>query len=71
MVSSIRMQKLGHQKYSLAGWSMGAFTAAIMALKNPEQTRKLVVWGMGGYFDEVTSNNLKSMYALVFNTHSH
>ncbi|OXA57318.1 Valacyclovir hydrolase [Folsomia candida] len=56
--------KLGHQKYSLAGWSMGAFTAAIMALKNPEQTRKLVVWGMGGYFDEVTSNNLKTMASI-------
>jgi len=54
------MERLGYEKYSIMGWSMGGFIGSIIAVKYPERVRKLAVWGMGGYWDE-TSEQLNQM----------
>jgi len=45
-------QKLGHEKYSLMGWSGGGLSALLFATQNPEIIRKLIVWGVFAYVDE-------------------
>lgn len=43
------MKALGHETFSLVGWSDGGITAMIAAAKYPENVRKLVVWGANAY----------------------
>ncbi|XP_064640727.1 valacyclovir hydrolase-like [Lineus longissimus] len=43
------MEQIGHEKYSAAGWSDGGITALILASANPDNMRKLVVWGSNAY----------------------
>jgi len=46
------LRKLGHEKYSLVGWSMGGFSALWMASRYPTRLHKLVIWGVNGYMDD-------------------
>ena len=39
------MSALGHQRFSIMGWSDGANVAAIMAAERPERVEKLVLFG--------------------------
>lgn len=48
-VAVATMKALGHDKFSLVGWSDGGITAMIAAAKFPENVRKLVVWGANAY----------------------
>jgi len=61
------LEELGHKKYSLLGWSMGGSAATMMAVRNPERVRKMVVWGMLGHFDDFARNNLKMMASVGIN----
>ncbi|CAN9500752.1 unnamed protein product [Ophioblennius macclurei] len=46
------MKALGFSKFSLLGWSDGGITALIAAGRNPEQIRKLVVWGANAFVSQ-------------------
>lgn len=39
------MTALGHDKFSIAGWSDGANIGALIAAKCPERVQRLVIWG--------------------------
>jgi valacyclovir hydrolase len=39
------MDALGHERFGVLGWSDGANSASIMAIRHPERVSKLVVWG--------------------------
>jgi len=55
------MQKLGHLKFSILGWSDGGNSAAIMAAKYSNFIKKLVVWGSNSF---VTPKELKSYQSI-------
>ncbi|CAN7991659.1 unnamed protein product [Ixodes hexagonus] len=44
--------QLGHQKYSVVGWSDGANTGMILAATCPEHVEKLVAFGGNAYIEE-------------------
>ncbi|XP_078608541.1 serine hydrolase BPHL-like [Branchiostoma floridae x Branchiostoma japonicum] len=46
------MQKIGFDKFSLAGWSDGAITAIILAGTYPQLVRKMVIWGGNAFVTE-------------------
>ncbi|KAK7079495.1 hypothetical protein SK128_026119 [Halocaridina rubra] len=46
------MKNLGHEKYSLLGWSDGGITALILAAGFPQHVEKMVVWGGNAYIHE-------------------
>nr|XP_002126774.1 valacyclovir hydrolase-like [Ciona intestinalis] len=39
------MEKLGYTSYSILGWSDGAIVACIIAAKQPNRIRRIVMWG--------------------------
>ncbi|XP_043498312.1 valacyclovir hydrolase [Polistes fuscatus] len=43
------MKNLGYKKFSLIGWSDGGITSLILAAKNPDNVRKMVVFGANSY----------------------
>jgi valacyclovir hydrolase len=43
------MTALGHDEFTVFGWSDGANIGALMAAQSPERIRKLVVWGGNSY----------------------
>ena len=43
------MTALGHDEFSIAGWSDGANIGVLMAAKCPERIRRLVIWGGNSY----------------------
>ncbi|KAL7298644.1 hypothetical protein TKK_0008410 [Trichogramma kaykai] len=43
------MLKLGHEKFSLVGWSDGGITSLILAARYPENVRKMIVFGANAY----------------------
>jgi len=43
------MKALGHNKFSLLGWSDGGITALVAAARYPQHMKKLVVWGANAY----------------------
>ena len=43
------MSELGHQRYSLLGWSDGGITALILAAKFSANVDKVVIWGSNSY----------------------
>lgn len=43
------MRKLGYNLYSLMGWSDGAKTALVMAIKYQARIDKMVIWGGNSY----------------------
>lgn len=50
-VAAKLMQKLGIDKYSVVGWSDGGITGLMVAARNPQKVRKLVIWGSNAYVD--------------------
>jgi valacyclovir hydrolase len=55
---------LGLDAYSLAGWSDGANTAALVAAAQPERVRKLVLWGGNSYVSAADAEGLERSRAL-------
>lgn len=53
-------QKLGLKQASVMGWSDGGITAMILAAKNPDLVKNLIIWGANAY---ITENDMK-----VFNS---
>ncbi|MEO6909507.1 MAG: alpha/beta hydrolase [Edaphobacter sp.] len=51
------MSALGHERFSIMGWSDGANTAALMAAQQPSRVRGLVLWGGNSFLthEEVTA----------------
>jgi valacyclovir hydrolase len=47
------MQALAVEKYSILGWSDGAITALMVAARNPENVRNMVIWGGNAYVDPI------------------
>ena len=43
------MTALGHDEFSIAGWSDGANIGVLMAAKCPERIHRLVIWGGNSY----------------------
>ncbi|XP_035734380.1 valacyclovir hydrolase-like [Vespa mandarinia] len=43
------MKVLGYKKFSLIGWSDGGITSLILAAKNPDSIRKMIVFGANAY----------------------
>lgn len=43
------MNTLGYSNFSLIGWSDGGITGLILAAKNPQSVRKMVVFGANSY----------------------
>ncbi|XP_022094505.1 valacyclovir hydrolase-like isoform X2 [Acanthaster planci] len=54
------MSVLGHDRYSVLGWSDGAITGIIMAATYPDHVQKLLVWGGNAY---VTKKDLDAYEA--------
>ncbi|XP_041375646.1 LOW QUALITY PROTEIN: valacyclovir hydrolase-like [Gigantopelta aegis] len=50
------MKELGEQKYSVLGWSDGGITGMVLAARNPQVMKKLVIWGSNAY---VTNKDMK------------
>ncbi|XP_033625771.1 valacyclovir hydrolase-like [Asterias rubens] len=46
------MAVLGHDRYSVLGWSDGGIIGIIMAATYPDHVQKLLVWGGNAYFTE-------------------
>ena len=55
------LQKLGHNFYSILGWSDGAKTGLLMAIKYPSRINKLVEWGGNAYVMEQEKAALSSV----------
>ncbi|XP_064467261.1 valacyclovir hydrolase-like isoform X2 [Ornithodoros turicata] len=51
-VAARLMKELGHEKYSVIGWSDGGITGLVLAAMCPEQVDKLVVFGAQAYVTE-------------------
>ncbi|KAI4500582.1 hypothetical protein M0802_004174 [Mischocyttarus mexicanus] len=43
------MKTLGYNKFSLIGWSDGGITSLILAARNPDNVRKMIVFGANSY----------------------
>ena len=43
------MTALGHEEFTVFGWSDGANIGALMAAQSPDRIRRLVVWGGNSY----------------------
>ena len=43
------MEALDHKVFSVAGWSDGANSAALLAIAHPERVERLVIWGGNAY----------------------
>lgn len=46
------MKTIGHDKFSVLGWSDGGITGLILAAKYPEHVRKLVAFAANAYFTD-------------------
>jgi len=46
------MGKLGHEKFSIMGWSNGGITGGHIAADYPERVLNLITWGSHAYVDE-------------------
>ncbi|XP_049535344.1 valacyclovir hydrolase [Anopheles darlingi] len=46
------MQKLGFDRYSIAGWSDGGITGMIQAANHPDRVEKLIIWGSNSYISD-------------------
>jgi len=46
------MKTLGHDQYSVLGWSDGGNSAVILAALRPQSVTKLVIWGANAYVSE-------------------
>jgi len=55
------MKHLGHESFSLLGWSDGGITAMFIAAKYPDAIRKMVVWGSNAYVSEADINMYESI----------
>jgi valacyclovir hydrolase len=44
------MQELGHEKFSIVGWSQGGSTGMLLADRSPEEVIKCIFWGCFAYF---------------------
>ena len=51
------MTALGHEEFTVFGWSDGANIGALMAAQSPHRIRRLVVWGGNSYLsaEEITA----------------
>ena len=57
------LQVLGHDRYSVLGWSDGGIIGIIMAATYPDHVQKLLVWGGNAYFTEKDIQAYEGMYA--------
>lgn len=46
------MRSLGHERYSVMGWSDGAISAVHLAASRPEHVENLLIFGGNGYFSQ-------------------
>ena len=46
------MAALGHEEFTVFGWSDGANIGSLLAIKYPERVSKLVVWGGNSFISE-------------------
>jgi len=58
------MTTLGHEQFSILGWSDGANSGAIMAVRYPERVKQLVVWGGNSYLSAEDLHIFQSMRSL-------
>lgn len=56
------MKILGYKKFSLIGWSDGGITSLILAAKNPDSIRKMIVFGTNAYVIPEELEIYKSKY---------
>jgi valacyclovir hydrolase len=45
----VLMTALGHEEFTVFGWSDGANIGALMAANSPQRIRRLVIWGGNSY----------------------
>ncbi|XP_078337615.1 serine hydrolase BPHL-like isoform X2 [Crassostrea virginica] len=53
--------KLGLKTVSVMGWSDGGITGMILAARNPDLVKNLIIWGANAY---VTENDMKLFYSM-------
>jgi valacyclovir hydrolase len=58
------MTALGHQEFSVFGWSDGANSAALMAAHSPQRIRRLVMWGGNSYLSAEEIEAFQAMRSL-------
>jgi valacyclovir hydrolase len=61
---SALMTALGYERFSILGWSDGANSGSIMAVRYPERVRQLVVWGGNSYLSAEDLHIFQSMRSL-------
>jgi valacyclovir hydrolase len=61
---SALMTALGHERFSILGWSDGANSGSIMAVRYPERIKHLVVWGGNSFLSAEDLHIFQSMRSL-------
>lgn len=56
------MKVLGYKKFSLIGWSDGGISSLMLAGKNPDNIRKMIVFGANSYIIPEEIQIYKSKY---------
>jgi valacyclovir hydrolase len=58
------MTAIGYERFSIMGWSDGANSGSIMAVRYPERVKQLVVWGGNSYLSAEDLHIFQSMRSL-------
>lgn len=58
------MKALGHEQFSILGWSDGANSGTILASRHPERIRRLVVWGGNSFLSTEELHAFQAMRSL-------
>jgi len=58
------MAALGYERFGVMGWSDGANSGTIMAIRYPERVRDLVVWGGNSFLSEEELHVFQAMRSL-------
>jgi valacyclovir hydrolase len=61
---SALMTAIGHERFSVLGWSDGANSGSIMAVRYPERVKQLVVWGGNSFLSAEDLHVFQSMRSL-------
>jgi valacyclovir hydrolase len=59
------MSALGHDRFSVLGWSDGANAAALMAVHHPQRVTRLVMWGGNSFLTEEEVKAFQSMRSIT------
>jgi pimeloyl-ACP methyl ester carboxylesterase len=61
---SALMTALGYERFTVLGWSDGANSGSIMAVRYPKRVKQLVVWGGNSYLNAEHLHIFQSMRSM-------